>query len=204
LVSVGDEGFFANGNSPHYDGADGVDHVALLGVQHVDFGTYHLYPETWGHRTSWASKWIEDHIEAAQAAGKPTLLEEYGIIARRDSAGTITDDARRLKAYSRWHELVEKRGGNGALFWMLAGIDDEPDALHGMYPDYDHFDLYTTDAAAHLVTAFASTMTTDGQVCKLYRKLVPAGSAPKSLFVTASRPPNRPQAQNASFEPPRT
>lgn len=203
LISVGDEGFFANGTSSHYDGSEGVDHLALLAVKHVDFGTYHLYPETWGHPTSWANKWIEDHIEAARSAGKPTLLEEYGIIARRRADGLITDDARRRKAYTRWHDLVERRGGNGALFWMLAGIDDEAEAQHGMYPDYDHFELYTTDAAAGLVQALAKTMTTDSQACKLYRKLVPAGEA-KSPFVTASPPPNRAEALAGWRHPPGT
>ena len=204
MVSVGDEGFFANGTSPHYDGADGVDHAALLAVKHIDFGTYHLYPETWGHRTSWANKWIEDHIEAARSAGKPTLLEEYGIVARRNADGVITDDARRRKAYSRWHDLVERRGGNGALFWMLAGIDDEGEAQHGMYPDYDHFDLYTTDAAANLVKDCASTIATDGQACKFFRHLYPAGATPKSPFVTASGPPSRAQARVAGARPPLT
>ncbi len=204
LVSMGDEGFFANGNSPHYDGADGVDHEALLAVKHIDFGTYHLYPETWGHRTSWASKWIEDHIEAARSAGKPTLLEEYGIVSRRNAAGLITDDARRRKSYSRWHDLVEKRGGGGALFWMLAGMDDEADAQNGMYPDYDHFNLYTTDGVAGLIKSFASTITTDGQACKLYRKFFPAGQPTKSPFVKTSGPPNRAQAQAAGLRPPLT
>jgi mannan endo-1,4-beta-mannosidase len=204
MVSVGDEGFFANGNTPHYDGADGVDHTALLAVKHIDFGTYHLYPETWGHRTSWANQWIEDHIDAARSAGKPTLLEEYGIVARRNASGIVTDDARRRMSYSRWHDLVEKRGGNGALFWMLAGVDDEGDAQHGMYPDYDHFDLYATDGAAAIVKAFAASMTTDGQACKLYRQVLPSGSIPRSPFVSASRPSNRPQAQNGARRPPLT
>ena len=204
MVSMGDEGFFANGTSPHYDGADGVDHAALLALKHLDFGTYHLYPGTWGHPTSWASKWIEDHIEAARSAGKPTLLEEYGIEARRSSSGAIADDAARRSAYARWHALVGKRGGNGALFWMLAGLDDDTDAQHGMYPDYDHFTLYATDAAVELVKTFASTMNTEGQACKLYRKLIPAGTLPKSPFVTASGPPNRDQSRIVGLRPPLT
>lgn len=189
LVSVGDEGFFAGGDSAGYDGSEGVDHAALLALKHIGFGTYHLYPETWGHRTSWASQWIEDHIAAAQAVGKPTLLEEYGIIARRNAQGAVTDDARRRGAYERWHEVVAKRGGNAALFWMLAGVDDEPDSVRGMYPDYDHFILYATDAVAGQVKAFAATMTTDARACSLYRKLATPGSVPKSPFVSVSPPP---------------
>jgi len=189
LVAVGDEGFFAGGDSAGYDGSEGVDHAALLALKQIDFGTFHLYPESWGHRTSWASQWIEDHIAAAQAAGKPTLLEEYGIIARRDAQGAVTDDSRRRLAYQRWHDLVLKRGGNAALFWMLAGLDDEPDAIHGMYPDYDHFILYSTDAVAAQVKAFAATMVTDARACSLFRTLVPPRSVPKSPFVSVSRPP---------------
>ncbi len=196
MVSVGDEGFFANGSTPGYDGSEGVDHGAFLAVPHIDFGTFHLYPETWGHRVSWASQWIEDHIDAARAAGKPTLLEEYGIIARRDPAGAIKDDARRLKAYTRWHEIVEKRGGNAGLFWMLAGIDDEPDAVSGMYPDYDHYELYASDRAGALIRSFATTMSSDAQACTLYRKLATAGKIVKSPFVSTAPPPGFRQAQN--------
>lgn len=189
LVAVGDEGFFAGGDSGGYDGSEGVDHAALLALKNVDFGTFHLYPETWGHGTSWASRWIEDHIAAARSAGKPTLLEEYGIVARRDAQGAVTDDARRRKAYERWHEVVLKRGGNAALFWMLAGLDDERDAPRGVYPDYDHFVLYATDAVAAQVKAFAASMVTDARACTLYRRLSAAGSLPKSDFVSVSPPP---------------
>jgi mannan endo-1,4-beta-mannosidase len=198
LVSVGDEGFFANGNGFGYDGSDGVDHEGLLALQHVDFGTYHLYPDSWGQRLSWSSQWIEDHIQAARRAGKPTMLEEYGVIARRDATGRIIEADRRSKAYPRWHDLIEKRGGNAALFWMLAAFDDE----HGKYPDYDHFALYADDPMMSLITTFASKMATDSQACRLYRKLAPSGAAAKSPFVTVSSPPNRGQAQNASLDIP--
>jgi mannan endo-1,4-beta-mannosidase len=194
MVSVGDEGFFAHGDGPSYDGAEGVDHEAFLRVRHIDFGTFHLYPESWGHRVSWASKWIQDHIDAARAAGKPTMLEEYGIIARRNASGIVTDDDRRRKAYTRWHDIVEKRGGAAALFWMLAGIDDEPDAVNGMYPDYDHFETYSTDGVATLLKGFAASMTTGAQVCRYYSQSGPAGVPPAVPFVTAAPPPKAPQA----------
>jgi mannan endo-1,4-beta-mannosidase len=203
LVSVGDEGFFANGSTPHYDGADGGDHEGFLAVAHVDFGTFHLYPESWGHRVQWSSKWIDDHIDAARRAGKPTMLEEYGIIARRDANNAIKDDARRRAAYTRWHEMIQKRGGSSALFWMLAGVDDEGDERGGMFPDYDHFELYRTDALAGLIRDFAASMTTGAQACDSYRKFGPGGAVPKSHFVTVWHPP-RAQAQNSMFGPPPT
>lgn len=190
LVAAGDEGFFAGGDSSGYDGSEGVDHAALLALNHIDFGTFHLYPESWGHRTSWASQWIEDHIAAARVAGKPTLLEEYGIVAHRDAQGVVTDDSRRRRAYDRWHDVILKRGGNAALFWMLAGLDDEPDGTQGMYPDYDHFGVYSTDAVAVQVKAFAAMMLTGARACLLYRQLVPSGRLPKSPFVSVSPPPS--------------
>jgi mannan endo-1,4-beta-mannosidase len=188
LVAVGDEGFFASGHAPRYDGADGVDHAALLALPHVDFGTFHLYPESWGQPLRWASQWVEDHLEAAQAARKPTLLEEYGVTARRDARGAIVDDARRRRAYARWHDVVNLRGGDGGLFWMLSGVDPQPDAVAGRYPDYDHFALYATDGAAALVRTFAASMATDAQACRLYARSASAPLA-KSPFVGTAAPP---------------
>ena len=200
LVAVGDEGFFANGSGFGYDGADGVDHKALLDLKHIDFGTYHLYPDSWSTSLSWASKFIEDQIDAARTAGKPTILEEYGIVARRNDAGAIVEATRRNKAYPHWHELIEKRGGNAALFWMLAGYDD----THGKYPDYDHFIMYADDPMMSQITTFAATMATDSQACRLYRKFAPSKAPVKSPFVTTTRPPNAAQAENPSFAPPPT
>lgn len=203
LIAVGDEGFFANGADRSYDGAEGVDHDSFLASPHVDFGTFHLYPESWGHRTSWASKWIEDHIEAARRAGKPTILEEYGTMARRDPQLVITDDARRRKTYARWHDIIQKEGGNAAFFWMLAGIDDESEAIRGMYPDYDHFELYSTDFVGGMIKTFASAMVSDGRACTLYRKFAAPGTLKKSAFVSTAPPPARaPQADRADFSDP--
>jgi mannan endo-1,4-beta-mannosidase len=184
LVSVGDEGFFVEGSGFGRDGAQGVDHVGLLAVEDVDFGTYHLYPDNWAQPLGWANAWIEDHIEVARKAGKPTLLEEYGVIAQRNREGVIVDEARRRRAYPRWHELVDKRGGNGALFWMLAGYDDQ----YRRYPDYDHFVLYADDATAALVETFAVEMATGSRACRLYRRFF-SGDTPKSAFVRVARPP---------------
>jgi mannan endo-1,4-beta-mannosidase len=198
LVSVGDEGFFAGGSGFGRDGADGVDHAALLALEHVDFGTFHLYPDTWGQSLGWSRQWIEDHIDAARKAGKPTLLEEYGVVARRDATGALLEASRRGKAYPRWHELIEKRGGNGALVWMLAGYDD----VRGRYPDYDHFVLYPDDPTIGLFATFAARMAADSRACKLYRRAAP-GAAAKSPFVTVSPPPTG-RAQNTSSDLPPT
>jgi mannan endo-1,4-beta-mannosidase len=193
LVSIGDEGFFAQGTGWGYDGADGVDHEALLGLSHVDFGTFHLYPDTWERSLTWSRQWIEDHIASARRAGKPTMLEEYGVVTDRGaSAGEVALE-RRAAAFRGWHEVILKRGGNAALFWMLAGSDDS----NAAYPDYDHFAIYEKDTVSSALRAFASTMATNARACSLYRSLVPAGLMPRSPFVTTAPLPDSARTQVA-------
>ncbi|MGA2450365.1 MAG: cellulase family glycosylhydrolase [Polyangiaceae bacterium] len=186
LVSIGDEGFFAQGTEWGYDGSDGVDHEALLGLSHVDFGTFHLYPDTWQRSLSWSRQWIEDHIAAARRAGKPTMLEEYGVATGQDGVASAIDAGRRTDAFRGWHEVIQKRGGNAALFWMLAGHDDS----NGEYPDYDHFAIYEKDGVASALRAFAWSMTTSARACALYRSLVPADGVARTPFVTTAPPPS--------------
>ena len=50
------------------------------------------------------------------------------------------------------------------------------------------------------IRAFAASMATDGRVCDLYRKWMPAGSGAKSPFVSASPPPERPQADRRTLD----
>lgn len=49
LVTLGDEGFFLDPSNTDgdwaYTGADGVDFVSNLKLKHLDFGTFHLYPD---------------------------------------------------------------------------------------------------------------------------------------------------------------
>lgn len=50
LVALGDEGFFNDpGNAIYvYQGSLGIDFVANLAISTLDFGTFHLYPDSWG------------------------------------------------------------------------------------------------------------------------------------------------------------
>ena len=93
-----------------------------------------MYPDSWGTGFSWPERWIDDHLRVARELGKPTVLEEYGLKVVRDELGRITDglDAR-LAGYKAWNERVLARGGSAAMFWLLAGQDENG----GMYPDYD-------------------------------------------------------------------
>lgn len=144
MVAVGDEGYFTNMegeayeslSKTSYDGSQGVDWKALVALENVDFGTYHLYPEGWGatdDAEAWGEKWIVDHIDAATALKKPCLCEEFGINAQ--------NGRNREFIYSKWCETIYNEGGAGGLFWMLAGIDTGSSSDKGYYPDYDGYRL---------------------------------------------------------------
>ncbi|HWZ89903.1 MAG TPA: cellulase family glycosylhydrolase, partial [Polyangiaceae bacterium] len=163
LVAVGDEGFL-DGGGEHwtYQANDGVDHRALTGIRAVDYGTFHMYPEDWGTGFAWADHWISEHERVARELGKPTVLEEYGVKVVRDEAGQIASGLeRRVSLYARWNELTLERGGNAAMFWMLAGAE----RAGGVYQDYDHYSVYRGDAAANLLADFAKRFATDAPAC---------------------------------------
>jgi len=143
-VAIGEEGTLSgktdlayNGlGEDMYSGDEGVDYDALMGIDTIDFGTYHLYPESWGASDSpleWGNKWIKDHIAIAKKHNKPTVLEEFGI-------SSLTQRNREL-IYSQWAQTVYDEGGAGLLFWMLAGKDTGTSDEDGNYPDYDGFRL---------------------------------------------------------------
>ncbi|MEI9948600.1 MAG: cellulase family glycosylhydrolase [Pseudomonadota bacterium] len=92
LVAVGDEGFL-DGESEHwtYHANNGVDHRALTALPSIDYGTFHMYPDTWGTGFGWSERWIDDHLSVARRLGKPTVLEEYGLKVTRDSLGRVSD-----------------------------------------------------------------------------------------------------------------
>jgi len=190
LVSVGDEGFFnrPGGSGEQYNGKDGVDHEAFLALDSIDFGTFHLYPESWGTGLKWANQWITDHIEAAQKVGKPTVLEEYGVAVKRDDkTGKVTAGfERRRTAYSNWNNLLLKRGGNGSMFWLLVGVDPSNKGT-GYYQDYDHFSVYNLpdDESAQLLRDYAGQFTQTARACELALKRGVTG--PSGPFVSTSK-----------------
>jgi len=154
LIAVGDEGFLG-GDGEHwtYHADNGVDHRALTALPNVDYGTFHLYPETWGTGFGWSERWIDDHLRVARELGKPTVLEEYGIKVTRDALGRVSDGlSSRLARYADWNERMLQHGGNATMFWSLVGRDTE---RGGPYPDYDGFSVYGGDATAELLSRFA-------------------------------------------------
>jgi mannan endo-1,4-beta-mannosidase len=122
LVAVGDEGFFNRRFSCNhlYNGRYGVDCEAMLRLPNIDFGTYHLYPQSWGRTDrAFGLRWIRQHAKTARKAGKPMLLEEFGL---RVGEGFVPNAAERDAIYSDWLQAATNDGA-GSLFWMVAGIE---------------------------------------------------------------------------------
>ncbi len=146
LVGVGDEGFF---------GKHGVDCESFLSVPDIDFGTFHLYPQAWKERDplNFGLRWIEQHLAAGRSAGKPMLLEEYGMTVggRRG----LSSASERDYIYRAWLRAVLEQDGAGDLAWMIASTDDETRQL---YPDHDRFTFYS-DADVPSIRAHALEMT---------------------------------------------
>ncbi|KAL3423950.1 endo-beta-1,4-mannanase [Phlyctema vagabunda] len=83
MVTLGDEGWFAPANnigdgSYAYSGSEGVDFVRNLKISTLDYGTFHLYPDSWGYEYEWGAEWIQEHDAVGKKSGKPIILEEYG------------------------------------------------------------------------------------------------------------------------------
>lgn len=169
LLGVVDEGFF---------GKHGVDCSAFLNVPDIDFGTFHLYPQAWKQRDplKFGLRWIEQHLAAGRSAGKPMLLEEYGMTVggpRGLSSASERDDI-----YRTWLRSVLEQEGAGDLAWMIASADDETGEL---YRDYDRFTFYS-DADVPSIRAHALDMT--------FQTTVPNSAPTPAVTAIASAPQN--------------
>jgi mannan endo-1,4-beta-mannosidase len=155
MLSVGDEGFLARNNGADwpYNAADGVDHEAMTKVANIDYGTYHLYPNGWGETADWGTQWIKDHQAAADAYGKPVILEEFGI------TGSDRDTV-----YKTWTSAVRTGTGDGWNFWILTGVDW--DGVNP-YPDYDGFRVMYPSSTATVLSDEAALISGSGggQTC---------------------------------------
>lgn len=183
MVAVGDEGFL-NGGRSHwtYKAHEGVDHEALMRLEHIDYGTFHLYPDNWGTGYKFGYQWITDHVDVARKVNKPTVLEEYGTIVKRDEKTyeVTWGWERRKTAYTNYNNLFFNNGGSGAMFWMLQGLDDYHPS--GRYPDYDHYGVYNGEPTGELLEGFANHFSAGAVSCKL--AAIPQ-DFPKSPFVKA-------------------
>jgi mannan endo-1,4-beta-mannosidase len=131
LVGVGDEGFFcdAPGHEDWTRGCgEGVDTIALAKLPAIDMLGFHIYPAAWGKDLPWTYEWIKRHVREANRIGKPVLWGEFGWL----------DKATRNTVYQTWTDLFDREGGDGWLYWILSGVQDDGTP----YPDYDGFTVY--------------------------------------------------------------
>ncbi|KAG5342390.1 hypothetical protein C0989_002225 [Termitomyces sp. Mn162] len=124
MITTGGEGHFywktAEAASDYnLNGQAGEDFDLDLTLPNIDFGTYHLYPQSWYPSQdypgsnftieAWDKDWILDHASgvilfviwiftssAAKKANKPVILEEFG----------VTGLANKTEIYPSWIELA--------------------------------------------------------------------------------------------------
>ena len=102
--------------------------VALAKLPAVDLMSFHIYPTAWGKDLPWTYEWITRHVREANAAGKPVMWGEFGWV----------DKATRNTVYKQWTDLFDNAGGDGWLYWILSGVQDDGT----LYPDYDGYTVY--------------------------------------------------------------
>jgi mannan endo-1,4-beta-mannosidase len=147
LVSVGDEGFFADQPTSDdwtHNGGEGVDTVALASLPNVDVMSYHLYPDGWGKTADWGTQYILDHAKAAKKIHKAVMLGEFG----------LKDKSVRNPVYQRWTDAVYASGTNGALYWILSDALDDGTR----YGDYDGFTVYCPSPVCTTISDFSRRM----------------------------------------------
>jgi mannan endo-1,4-beta-mannosidase len=107
MVCIGEEGFGVTADSDGsypFTTSPGTNFTQNLRVPDIDFGTYHLYPSSWGEVDTWAPRWIEAHATEAAAVGKPVILEEYG-------SSTLDDEL-------PWIAEVLSTDTAGLMYWQ--------------------------------------------------------------------------------------
>ncbi|WP_162906968.1 cellulase family glycosylhydrolase [Allorhizocola rhizosphaerae] len=131
LVGVGDEGFFCD-DPAHSDWTrncgEGVDTVAFTRLPGIDLMSFHIYPTSWGKDLPWTYEWIKRHVREADRIGKPVLWGEFGWL----------DKSTRNIVFKTWTDLFDREGGDGWLYWILSGVQDDG----SLYPDYDGYTVY--------------------------------------------------------------
>lgn len=146
LIAVGDEGFYCVDGGQHWTEqcGDGVDSLALAALPNIDVMSAHLYPEDWGTNPDWGTDWITRHVTDAQTVGKPSLLGEFG----------LTNQRVRNRVYQTWTDNLVSLGGNGGLYWILSGRNDDG----SLYGDFDGFTVYEDAPAFQTLKNFAASM----------------------------------------------
>jgi len=134
MITTGGEGHFFWKNPPvlwsdgvestdyNFDGRAGEDFDKTLGLPNIDFGVYHMYPQTWYPQldfpgsnfsvSGWGLGWMQDHIQAAKRNGKPLVVEEFAV-GGLDNQTTI---------YKEWVDFALSSGHAGIMPWQFGQL----------------------------------------------------------------------------------
>ncbi|CAD6572759.1 MAG: hypothetical protein ASARMPREDX12_005433 [Alectoria sarmentosa] len=123
LVTFGGYGYFNDGTGANnwdfnYDGASGEDFAAILDLQNIDFGTFHLYTDDHGPTgPSYGLQWLKDHNDACAAANKPCVLEELGVDRNSLNVGDV------MSRYQNYILSSEAQAIQGSMDWSSFYVD---------------------------------------------------------------------------------
>lgn len=133
MITTGGEGHFYWKDHPvkywlngtlvsdyNFDGQAGEDFDReLQTLDEIAFGTYHLYPQSWysaldtpGSNFSiqdWGLQWIRLHANSAKRAGKPLILEEFG----------LSGISNKTNIYPSWVNLALETQHGGIMPWQF-------------------------------------------------------------------------------------
>jgi len=106
----------------NFNGQAGEDFDEELLLDNVDFGTYHLYPQSWypelDHPGSnftvqdWGLLWIQMHADSAKNANKPVILEEFG----------LTGIQNKTDFYPLWVDMALQTQHAGIMPWQFGAL----------------------------------------------------------------------------------
>lgn len=155
LVTLGDEGFTNGGGdgSYPYTTGEGIDFAANLDISTLDFGTFHLYPDSWGETNDWGNGWITVHGGLCVAANKPCILEEYGSTTNHTGVE------------APWQATaLSTEGIAGDMFWQFGTIlssGESADDGNTIYYNTTEWTILVTDhvAAINAGTTVATATT---------------------------------------------
>ncbi|KAJ7216025.1 CEL4a mannanase [Mycena pura] len=148
LVAIGDEGFINAAvahdfDFPYQGDTIGIDFAANMEISTLDFGTFHMYPDNWGHSAddiAWGNQWITDHAAIMNSSNKPVIMEEYG-----------STSSTRTTLYPMWYNTVIATDLTGDLVWQAGSIfstGETPNDGYGIYPTDPEYKLLQAHAAA--------------------------------------------------------
>ncbi|KAL4242158.1 glycosyl hydrolase 5 (cellulase A) family protein [Abortiporus biennis] len=177
MITTGGEGHF-NWTKPatywfngtlfsdyNFNGQAGEDFERDLALPNIDFGTYHLYPQTWYPQLDfpgsnftvqqWGLEWITDHANAAARVGKPLILEEFGVTGLQNKTAIyptwVNHAIQTQHAIFPWQfgQLgLKEDGGNRLIKYADALIDGaSPNDGFAIYPNQTAvFNIFTNAA----------------------------------------------------------